>query len=50
MPQNNLMGLYNYIQMYDHDIVDDMHERIDELVGLVETRKDASAKNLKLQL
>ena len=31
MPQNNLMGLYNYIHMYD-DILDDMQERMDELV------------------
>ena len=22
--QNNLLGLYNYIQMYDEDIIDDM--------------------------
>ena len=24
MLQNNLIGLYNYIQMYDNDIIDDM--------------------------
>ena len=50
MPQNNLMGLYNYIQMYDEDIIDDMQERLDELVGLTETRKEASIRNQKLQL
>ena len=50
MPQNNLVGLYNYIQLYDEDIIDDMQERLDELVGLVETRREASLKNQKLQL
>ena len=50
MPQNNLIGLYNYIQMYDEDIIDDMQERLDELVGLTETRKEASIRSQKLQL
>ena len=50
MPQNNLVGLYNFIQMYDEDIINDMQERLDELVGLAETRKEASIRNQKLQL
>lgn len=50
MPQNNLIGLYNYIQKYDEDIIDDMQERMDELVGLTEARKEASIRNQKLQL
>ena len=50
MPQNKLMCLYNYIQMYDEDIIDDMQERLDELVGLTETRKEASIRNQRLQL
>lgn len=50
MPQNNLMGLYNYIQLYDEDTTDEMQERMDELVGLTETRREASLKNQKLQL
>ena len=50
MPQNNLVGLDNYIQMYDEDIIDDMEERLDELLGLTETRKEASIINQKLQL
>ena len=25
MPQNNMTGLYNFIQMYDDEIIDDMH-------------------------
>lgn len=45
MPQNNLVGLYTYIQKYDDDIIDDMQERLDELVGLTNTRKDASLRN-----
>ena len=50
MPQNNLVGLYNYIQLYDEDITDDMQERLDELVGLEKTRREASLRNQKLQL
>jgi len=50
MPHNNLVGLYNYIQLYDEGIGDDMQERLDELVGLAETRKEASLRNQKLQL
>ena len=50
MPKNNLVGLYNFIQMYDEDIINDMQERLDELVGLAETRNEASIRNQKLQL
>ena len=50
MPQNNLVGLYNYIQLYDEDTTDEMQERMDELVGLTETRREASLRNQKLQL
>ena len=42
------MGFYNFIQLYDEDIIDDMQERLDELVGLAETRKEASLRNQKL--
>ena len=45
-----MTGLYNYIQIYDDEIIDDMHQRIDELAGLVETRKEASVRSMKLQL
>ena len=45
-----MIGLYNFIQIYDDEITDSMHQRIDELAGLVETRKEASARNMKLQL
>ena len=48
MPQNNLVGHYNYIQLYDEDITDDMQERLDELVGLTKTRKEASLHNQRL--
>ena len=36
--------------MYNEDIIDDMQERLDELVGLIETRKEASIRNQRLQL
>ena len=48
MPQNNLTCSYNFIQMYDDDIIDDMHERIYELTRLAEKRKEASTRNMKL--
>lgn len=48
MPQNNLLGLYSHIQLYDEDIMDGIQERLDELVGLTETRRKASVKNQKL--
>ncbi len=44
------MGLYNYIQLYDEDTTDEMQERMDELVGLTKTRREASLRNQKLQL
>ena len=47
--QNNLMNLYKFVQKYDDDIIDDMQERLDELVGLSEHRRDVVAKNGKLQ-
>lgn len=39
LPKNNLMSLYKFIQKYDEDLVDDMQERVDELMGLNEYRK-----------
>ena len=36
--------------MYDKDIIYDMQERIDELVGPTKIRKEASTKNTKLKL
>lgn len=50
LPHNNLMRLHRFIQKYDDEIIDDMQERMNELVGLDEKRKDASVKNAKLQL
>ena len=44
------MGLYNYIQSYDEDTTDEMKERMNELVGLTEARREASLRNQKLQL
>ena len=49
LPQNNLMNLYNFVRKYDDDITDDMQERMDELVGLSEHRKDVVVRNAKLQ-
>jgi hypothetical protein len=34
--------------MYDDDVINDMDERMDELVGLTKTKKEASARNVKL--
>ena len=45
IPLKNLVELYNYIQMHDEEIIGDMQERLDELVGLIETRKEAYLKN-----
>ncbi len=45
-----MIGLYNYIQLYDEDTTDEMQERMDELVGLTGTRRKVSLKNQKLQL
>ena len=45
-----MINLYKFFHKYDDDIIDDMQERIDELVALNEHRKDASFKNTKLQL
>ena len=49
LPQNNLMNLYKFVQKYDDDITDDMRERMDELVGLYEQRRNVAVKNAKLQ-
>ena len=48
--QNDLMNLYKFVQKYDEDITNDMQERMDELVGLSEHRRDATANNCKLQM
>ena len=45
-----MVGLYNYIQLYNEDITNDMQERLDELVGLAENKREASLRNQKLQL
>ena len=44
------MGLYNYIQIYDEEIINDIQERLDEFLGLTETKKEASLRNQELQL
>ncbi len=36
--------------MYDDDIIDDMQERMDEFVGLIETKKEDSSTNVKQKL
>ena len=42
------MNLNFFFQKYDADITYDMQERIDELVGLHDHRRDAIIKNTKL--
>ena len=38
------MNLYKFFQKYDDDITNDMQERMDDLVGLNEHRRDGTAK------
>lgn len=42
--------MYRFIQVYDEDIVDDIQERMDDILHLDETRKDASTQNARLQV
>ena len=42
------MNLNKFVHKYDDDITADMQERMDELVGLNEHRRDATTKNAKL--
>lgn len=41
--------MYKFIQVYDSDVVDDTQLRMDDILQLDETRRDASAQNAKLQ-
>ena len=43
------MKMYKFFQKYDDDITDDMQERMDELIGFYEQRKNVVVKNAKLQ-
>lgn len=49
LPQNNLCGMYNFIQQYDDDISDEMQLRMEDIMQLDETRRNASVNNVKLQ-
>ena len=44
------MNLYKFVEKYDEDITNDMQERMDELVGLNEHRRNVAARNAKLQM
>lgn len=50
MPQNNLLEMYKFVQLYDDDIDDEMQLRIEDLIRLDETRRESASKNAKLQL
>ena len=41
--------MYKFIQVYDSDIVDDMQFRMDDILQLDETRRNAPVQNAKLQ-
>ena len=43
------MNLYKFIQRYDDDVSDVMQDRMNELIGLNEHKRDASTKNARLQ-
>ena len=40
--------MYKFIQQYDKDIIDEMQIRMDNILYLDETRRDAFGKNTKL--
>lgn len=44
------MKMYKFVQTYDNDIDDDMQLRVEALIELDETRREAHAKNVKLQM
>jgi len=46
--QNNLRGMYKFSQHLNDDLIDEMHIRMDEIMQLDETRRDASSENAKL--
>ena len=50
MPQNNLLKMYKFVQMYDDDLEDDMQLRIEDLIRLDEMRRESSARSARLQL
>lgn len=50
LPQNNVLKMYKFAQEYDEEICDDMQHRINNLVQLDESRREAQVKNLKMQL
>ena len=50
LPQNNLKEMYNFVQLYEGDIVDDMQMRMNDIMQLEEARRDSSNRNAKIQL
>lgn len=50
LPQNNLLEMYKFVQLYDDDIDDEMQLRMEDLIRLDETRRESVARNAKLQL
>lgn len=48
--QNNLGGMYKFIQKYDDEIVHEMQVRMDDILQLEQTKREASTRNTKLQL
>lgn len=49
LSQNNLLQMYKLIQAYDEDLDDEMRVRMDELIQLDETRRNAHERNEDLQ-
>lgn len=50
LPQNNLIEMYKFIQVYDDEIDSEMQLRMDALTELDETRRDAQRRSAKLQM
>lgn len=39
LPQNNLIGMYKFVQFYDGDVIDEMQARMNDILELDETRR-----------
>lgn len=50
LPQNNLLHIYKFIQLYDDDLDNEMKIRLEDLIKLDESRRESLDKNIKSQL
>ena len=40
--------MYEFVQVYEDDVVDEMQLRMDDILQLEETRRESSVQNAKL--